>query len=158
LGLLERGRALIATGRAEDALVLLDPLVRRRPGDIVLNGLRVKALMESLETAPLAEVDRRARALSTQVPQLALGMIRMAERIGEEDMARGLTILNAVGDAEAVFYQVIVLAKHGELSAAMDRLHEARRLGSLNRERLESHPGLDPLRHRADFQTLLESR
>jgi hypothetical protein len=103
-------------------------------------------------------VDKRARALSRQVPQLALGMIRMAERIGEKDLARGLTILNAVGDAEAVFYQVVLLAKHGQLSEAMDRLYEARKQGSLTTDRLLNHPGLDPLRHRADFRTLVERR
>ncbi len=158
LGKLERGRALLAVGRAEETLELLDPLVAKRPGDPVLNGIRARALMESLKTASLEDVTKRARALSRQAPQLALGMIRMAERIGDTDMARGLAILHAVGDAEAVFYQVIILAKHGELSQAMNRLWEANKQGSLTQDRLENHPGLDPLRRRADFRTLLERR
>jgi len=158
LGKLERGRALVATGRAEEALRLLEPLIAKRPGDPVLNGIRAKALMESLKTASLEDVTKRAGALSRQAPQLALGMIRMAERIGEEDMVRGLAILHAVGDAEAVFYQVILLAKHGELSEAMNRLWEANKQGSLTQDRLDNHPGLDPLRGRADFRTLRERR
>ncbi len=157
-GMLERGRALVATGRAEEALELLNPLVKKRPGDPILNALRLQALMESLKTAPLEDVRKRAAAISRQAPQFVLAMIRMAERIGQTDMLRGLEILQATQGAEAVFFRVVILAANGELSEAMNQLYEADSLGSATPERLRHHPGLDPLRQRADFKSLLKRR
>jgi O-antigen ligase len=157
-GLMERGRALIALDRLDDALAVLEPLAKKRPGDPILFALRARPLLESLKTAPLEQVRSRAAELDRKAPELVLAMIRMAERIGKTDKDRALAILEECGGAEAIFYRVVVHAQHGEYNRAMELLRHAMNTGSAPPERLRNHPGLDPLRQRADFKRYIGDR
>ena len=60
------------------------------------------------------------------------------------------------GLLEALFYSALVLTHHGEHDRAMDALRRYAVPGEATRERLEYHPGLAPLRSRADFRALIE--
>src|SRR5690606_25841360 len=100
---------------------------------------------------------RYAAIATRNLPALAPAVLRTAERIGrEEDLARGLAILEGLGTAEARLYRAFLLAGHGHLDAAMDALRAAAAAGGVSPDRLRNDPRLAPLRARADFRALLE--
>ncbi|MCU0726725.1 MAG: tetratricopeptide repeat protein, partial [Planctomycetes bacterium] len=168
LGRIEKARALLKLGKPAEARPILDGLAAARPGDDVVFVLRLIArsaeepeaalteLLGRLKSAPLGTAASLAAQVDSALPVFSLAMVRTAERIGAVDPDRALAVLRALSGGEARYHEALVLAAHGRLDEAMDRLRAARAEGATDAARLAADPRLDPLRGRADFATILD--
>jgi tetratricopeptide (TPR) repeat protein len=166
-GRIEKARALIADGSPKGALGLLEELVVARPGDDVALFLRARArweaeedrgaledFLEALKIAPVESARRHAKWANDLPPYFQDAVLDVAARLAEEDLERGLAILSAVRGRESDYRRALVFVKRGDLDRAMSILRLMK--GFLDPARLRHDPRLAPLRHRADFEALIE--
>ncbi|MEN8149704.1 MAG: O-antigen ligase family protein [Planctomycetota bacterium] len=167
-GRIERARALRSEKKLDKAKKLLDELVAARPGDdvsLMLRGLvrgeqgdregALADILDAMKAAPPDVARRHAALVHTSIADFEPAVIRMAERIGRNDPARALAILEGIGTGEADYYRALVHVAGGRPAEAVRALKSAMGTGYVTLNRLRHDPRLDPIRGHSEFRALV---
>jgi tetratricopeptide (TPR) repeat protein len=171
LGRIERARALRSLKRLDEARALLDDLVAARPGDdvsLMLRGLvrgeqgdregALPDILDAMKAAPPDAARRYAALVHRGIASFEPAVIRMAERIGKEQPARALAILEGIGTGEADYYRALVYVAIDQPTEAVRALRASISSQFVTTTRLVSDPRLDPIRNHPEFVALVGGR